>query len=123
MRSSPRSPSHTILMVEYFQEVMATNYEIGITTEASVENSPKKASKSLVLNADRKTTKTEPQDKNIACRGDSEDNGKSNDLNDNLEYFEGLDLDDFHVDLDIDWDEFSRKHSRHNENRFEGIQF
>ena len=54
---------------------------------------------------------------------DSEDNDKSNDLNDNMKYFEGVDLDEFSVDLDIDWSEFTRKHDRCSGNRFQGIRF
>ena len=111
-----------VLMVEYFQEVMTTDYEIGITTETSSENSPKRALNSPALNVEKEITDV-LGDENIVCMVDSEDNDKSNDLNDNMKYFEGVDLDEFEVDLDIPWDQFSRKHGRYSGNRFQGIGF
>ena len=54
---------------------------------------------------------------------DSEGNDKSNDLNDNMKYFEGVVLDEFAVDLNIAWDEFSRRHGRYSETDFKGYRF
>ena len=108
------------LMVEYFKEVMKTDYEIGITTERPYRNSSRKASNAPVLDVGiKKEAVVEADD--FANKDDSENNG-GNDLLDNLKYFKGVITDGFDVDVEIPSGKFSKRPERYNERRFEGIR-
>jgi hypothetical protein len=113
------------LMVYYFQEVIDTDYEIGITTETTVADTKEDALNASVLNAE-KIKAPEAKVEIVDTEDDSGDDFDNNKLNDNMKYFQEILVEDDLMeedDCDIDWSEITRTHGKHYGNRFEGIRF
>ena len=106
-----------VLMVQYFKEVMDTDYEIGITTERVMKNNPKKAPDAPVFDVEKAEGELVEVD-HVACKGDSENNDL---LDDNLKYFEEFITDGSGVDVEMPRGKFSKRPERF-ESRFEGIR-
>jgi hypothetical protein len=113
------------LMVFYFQDVMDTDYEIGVTTETLAGDTPKNTLNASVLSVEKEMTE-DAAEGNIDERGDSKDNYGNEDLDDNMKYFQEILVEDNFMgenDCDIDWGEITRRHGKPQEDRFEGIRF
>ena len=110
-----------VLMVEFFKEVMDTEYEIGIATERVMKNNPKKAIDAPVLNVEIEEGEAVEAD-DLAYIEAPENNSDNDLLDDNLKYFEGFITDGFDVDVEIPKGKFSKKPERYIESRFEGIR-
>jgi len=91
------------MQVEYFQEVMKTDYVIGITTETACSKGSVK-----VLNE----PVTYPKVEQVVV--DTQDG-----FDDNMKYFNDFEEDD--DDIEFDFDNFSGISGKCNEHRFEGI--